>query len=79
MDDEPLDNYGDTGIQSAHAPLPKWLKWLYVILPIWGIFWFYLYWNGSYGWLNRDHWFELQKAANTTFPEIRKASDQFPD
>lgn len=78
MDDEPLDTYGDTGIQSGHAPLPRWLWGFILILPFWGLLCFYLYWNGSSGWLDRGHWAELQQAANTTFPEIRQAQDEFP-
>lgn len=44
---------------------PLWLKISYVLLPIWGIIAFYLYWNGSHGFLDRGHWEELQRASNT--------------
>ncbi|NGX58394.1 MAG: hypothetical protein K940chlam3_01301 [Chlamydiae bacterium] len=47
---------------------PLWLNLVYIFVPIWGIVVFFLYWNGSYGWLDRGYWEQLQKAANTTFP-----------
>ena len=66
-----IEHYGDPGISSADAPIATWLKWSYVLLPIWGIVWFFLFWNGStVGWFDRGYWFQLQKAANTTFPSI---------
>lgn len=64
-----IETYAE-GISSKDAKIPAWLKWIYLILPFWGILWFYLFWNGSYGWLDRGYWNELQKAANTTFPSI---------
>lgn len=67
---EHLDLYADGSIVSADAKVPHWLKWVYIIMPIWGLIWFYLYWNGSEGWLDRGYWGELQKAANTTTPYI---------
>lgn len=66
--DHELEYYGDTGVASAHAKVPGWLIFLYITLPIWGAFCFYLYWNGSAGWLDRGYWKELQIAANTTLP-----------
>ncbi len=75
--DEELEYFGDTGIASAHAPVPRWLLWNYVFWAVFGLFWFALYWNGSWGYLDRGHWQELQKAANTTFPQIERAEDQF--
>jgi len=63
-----LEIYGDSGITSADAKVPGWLKWTYVLLPIWGIIVFCIYWNGSVGFLDRGSWAELQQAANTTFP-----------
>jgi len=65
-----IEAYGDKGITSANAPVPTFLKWTYILLPIWGIIWFYLYWNGMYGWLDRGYWQQLERAANTTFPVI---------
>jgi len=48
---------------------PMWLKISYILIPLWGFIAFYLYWNGSHGFLDRGHWQELQKAAHTTFEE----------
>lgn len=74
---EDLDRYAE-GITSAHAPVPKWLIWNYIFWPIFGLFWLYFFWNGSYGWLDRGYWSELQRAANTTFPQIERAQEQYP-
>lgn len=63
-----LEEYGDPGIVSLDRPVPKWLRIVYVIVPIWGLTCLYLYWNGTTGWLDRGYWHELQIAANTTFP-----------
>ncbi len=71
---EHLVIYGDS-ILSADAPVPRWLQWTYIILPIWGIIAWAIYWNGSLGFLDRGSWRELQEAANTTYPFINY-SDQ---
>lgn len=63
-----LELYGDPGIASYDAKVPKFLWVTYLLLPIWGIFTFYYFWNGSLGWFDRGYWHELQIAANTTFP-----------
>ncbi|WP_068467643.1 hypothetical protein [Candidatus Protochlamydia phocaeensis] len=63
-----IELYGDPGIATFDAKVPKFLLWTYTILPIWGIITFYYFWNGSYGWFDRGSWHELQIAANTTFP-----------
>lgn len=65
---EEIEFYGDPQIESKDARIPKFLLLTYWILPFWGIFTFYLYWNGSSGWLDRGYWHQLQIAANTTFP-----------
>ena len=65
-----IEEYGDRGIATANKNVPKFLILTYAILPIWGLFSLYYYWNGSEGWLDRGYWKQLQKAANTTFPEI---------
>lgn len=65
---EELEEYGDVGIASKDAPVPRWLIFNYILWPIFGIVWFYYFWNGSYGWLDRGHWSQLQRAANTTIP-----------
>jgi hypothetical protein len=66
--EDELEEYGDENIASYNAKIPRWLTWTYIILPLWGIVAFYLYWNGSSGWLDRGYWQQLQRAANTTFP-----------
>jgi hypothetical protein len=65
-----LELYGDDQIASYHGIIPNWLKFQYVLWIIWGIIWFALYWNGSWGYLDRGYWQELQRAANTKFPMI---------
>ncbi len=67
-EEEEIELYGDPGIASMDAKVPRWLILTYIILPIWGIFTFAIYWNGSWGWLDRGYWQELQMAANTTRP-----------
>lgn len=70
-DHDELEFYGDPGITSANKPVPSWLKWVYILLPLWGLLWFSLYWDGSYGWLDRGYWHPLQQAANTTFTPFK--------
>lgn len=67
MSDE-IEHYGDEGISSKDKKVPRWLFWSYPVIIIWGFIWFYLYWNGANGWIDRGYWFELEKAANTTMP-----------
>lgn len=67
-EDNEIEHYGDERISSFDAKIPRWLFWAYIILPIWGIIWFIIYWNGSIGWSDPDHWQGLQRAANTKFP-----------
>jgi hypothetical protein len=67
-----IEEYGDEAIASYDAPVPGWLKLTYIILPIIGLVCFYLYWNGSAGWLDRGYWHQLQEAAQTTFPHNTK-------
>lgn len=66
--DHEIETYGDTGIESKDAPVPIWLKFNYVFWILWGFVWLYYFWNGSYGWLDRGYWNELQRAANTVYP-----------
>ncbi|MDR3625096.1 MAG: hypothetical protein P4L16_08180 [Chlamydiales bacterium] len=47
--------------------IPRFLKWAYILLPIWGLIWFYLFWNGSRGCLDGGCWQKLQEAANTIY------------
>ncbi len=51
------------------AGAPRWLMWSYLLVPLWGIITFILFWNGSWGWLDRGSWKELQEAARTTYPQ----------
>ena len=64
-----ITNYADKEIfEYEDTKVPTFLKWVYVLIPLWGIFWAYHYWNGSSGILDRGHWQELEKAAKTTIP-----------
>lgn len=65
-------SYGDSRIRSGDAPISKWLKTMYYILPFWGLLWFWLFWNGSHGPLDPGYWQQLQRAANTTFPTLNQ-------
>lgn len=67
-DEDEIEEYGNTGIYSKDKKVPGWLKLSYLILPIWGIIWMFLYWNGASGWIDRGHWNQLEKVANTQFP-----------
>lgn len=65
-----LETYGDPGIASYDAKVPRFLIWTYILLPIWGLATWYFFWNGSsVAWFDRGYWKELQIAANTTYPE----------
>lgn len=68
-EDEEIETYGDPKIASKDLPVPKWLIISYIILPFIGLFTLFFYWNGSHGWLDRGYWQQLQRAANTTFPQ----------
>lgn len=70
--DEYGDEYGDEGIKSLDAKVPKFLIWTYAILPIWGLITLWWFWNGSLGWFDRGSWRQLQIAANTTFPSVNE-------
>lgn len=70
MPEEEIETYGDARIASYDNPIPGWLIATYIIMPIIGFVGFYLYWNGSHGWLDRGYWHQLQKAANTTMPYV---------
>lgn len=63
------DLYGDDQLESKNASIPGWLKLTYLLLPIWGIIWFMLFWNGTEGWLDRGHWKQLEEAAKTNLTE----------
>jgi hypothetical protein len=68
MDDNSndIDTYGGDEVREyRNKPVPQFLKFVYFVLPFWGALWFYLFWNGSAGWLDRGGWSELQRVANT--------------
>lgn len=66
--EHPEMQYDDSEIISNETPVPAWLKWSYVFWLVLGLSAGVLYWNGSWGWLDRGYWEELQRAALTTFP-----------
>lgn len=62
-----LETYGDHEVtEFANTPVPTFLKFVYLLLPLWGIFWWVQYWDGSAGFLDRGYWKELQVQARTT-------------
>ena len=66
-EDEFFDQEGAPA--EGHAPIPRWLWWVYILSPIFGIIWMWLFWNGSgNGWFDRGAWTQLQEAAKTTYP-----------
>lgn len=69
-EDDEIEHYGDDKIASYHGIVPNWLKYQYVFWIVWGFVWFWLFWNGSWGYFDRGYWQQLQRAANTTFPMI---------
>lgn len=68
LKDEELEEYGDPLIASKNAPIPGWLSKSYLFWILFGFVWFFFFWNGSYGWLDRGYWQQLQRAAGTTIP-----------
>ncbi len=68
MKNNRLEDSYDGPPPSNNGPIPRWLFWTYIILPIWGLITFYIYVNGSVGWLDRGYWHQLQHAANTVYP-----------
>lgn len=77
QDDLVIDTYGDNEVtEYSNTKVPTFLKFVYVILPIWGIWWWYAYWDGSDGWLDRGYWKELQTQSRTK--RSRKDSDLKP-
>lgn len=60
-------SFGDHEVEEYYnTPVPTFLKWVYALLPFWGIFWWVMYSDGSQGWLDRGYWQDLERAANTT-------------
>lgn len=65
--EQKLDVYADNEItELVDTKVPTFLKFVYVLLPIWGIIWWVYYWDGSGGFLDRGYWRELQTQARTT-------------
>lgn len=52
-------------IQEYSRPIPMWLKMMYVVLPILGIWILFMYWNGSWGFMDPGTWQSLQEASCT--------------
>jgi hypothetical protein len=53
-------------ISSEERKIPRFLLITYIILILGGICGFFLYWNGSHGFLDRGYWQQLQQAARTS-------------
>lgn len=66
--DHPDLRYDDVEIPSNDAPVHPLLKFNYILWIVVGLAVGVLYWNGSWGWLDRGYWQDLQRAAYTTFP-----------
>ena len=66
--EDSIELFGDPGIATFDAKVPKFLLVTYFTLPFWGFICFYYFWNGSLGWWDRGALQQLQIAANTTFP-----------
>jgi hypothetical protein len=67
---------GDQIHELEGTKVPTFLKWVYALLPILGLIAWYKFWNGSEGWMDRNHWKQLQQAARTTFPFEKPESPQ---
>lgn len=63
-----VDHAGGEIVEYDKTPIPRFLLWLYALLPLVGIAWMVLNWKGSHPWFDQGHWFHLQQAANTTTP-----------
>jgi hypothetical protein len=69
MEDEETASYADGEIlELKQSKIPRWLKWVYLIVPLVGLLWLGYFWQGSRGQLDRGHWKALQQAAETTKP-----------
>ena len=65
--DELLDQYADGEIKEfKDTKVPRFLKITYLTLITWGTIWFFLFLDGSAGFLDRGFWRELAEAAKTT-------------
>ncbi|MBB64398.1 MAG: hypothetical protein CMO81_04985 [Waddliaceae bacterium] len=62
-----LDDYAGGEIKEfANTKLPSFLKISYFFIALWGFVWLYMFWDGSFGWVDRGYWKELEQVANTT-------------
>lgn len=52
-------------IESEERKIPIFLIVTYILLVIGGLSAFFIYWNGSHGFLDRGYWEQLQRAAQT--------------
>ena len=69
---EELDVYAGGEINEIKdTPIPWYIKWLSLILPLWGVIWFFYFNDGSTGWVDRGAWDDLQKAAQTKNSQLK--------
>lgn len=68
MDENEIELYGDPRIASRVGKVSIVFKIFYLFVLLWGLSCLFLFWNGATGWLDRGYWFQLEQAANTTFP-----------
>ncbi|MCH9608531.1 MAG: hypothetical protein S4CHLAM45_11090 [Chlamydiales bacterium] len=54
--------------QTEENKIPLFLHITYIVVIVFGIIAFFLYWNGSHGFLDRGYWEPLQRVADTTYP-----------
>ncbi len=74
-----IEEYDAPDMTTKDARVPLFLKITYIIFPIWGVIWLFLFWNGNDGsWFDRGYWHELQIAANTTFPNENRNMPNHP-
>ncbi len=70
------ENFEDVGVPDEdHQKIPRWLFWSYPFWILLGLFWCYYFWDGSWGWLDRGYWYQLEQAANTTPPYEKPMKD----
>jgi hypothetical protein len=61
-----VESFADNEVQEfTDTTVPGFLKFIYLVLPIWGLWTIWAFWNGSHGYLDRGYWEELQSASNT--------------
>lgn len=76
-DEKVLAYYAEGITEYENRKIPSFLKWSYLLLPIWGLYAYFAYWNGSQDEFDKGHWKELQEAARTTYPfEAAESSEE---